>query len=150
MPKQSASSIRISRTPGGHVSLFAFQSGTSLNSSSLVRTVMGCVLWHVCYVLSELIQRVDEDWANDRDRDGFGPKDDGTYVVEFRTSTGEAHAISVPRGETTCSSTPSSGCPTGCSVPDAILDRNLVTRAVVVRLIVVLHLADPLEPNSWA
>ena len=30
----------------------------------------------------------------------FGPKDDGTYVVEFRTAAGEALAISIPRGET--------------------------------------------------
>ena len=30
----------------------------------------------------------------------FGPKDDGTYVVEFRTADGEALAISIPRGET--------------------------------------------------
>ncbi len=30
----------------------------------------------------------------------FGPKSDGTYVVEFRTAKGEALAISVPRGET--------------------------------------------------
>jgi hypothetical protein len=29
----------------------------------------------------------------------FGPKDDGTYVVEFRTAEGEALAISIPRGE---------------------------------------------------
>ena len=29
----------------------------------------------------------------------FGPKDDGTYVVEFRTSDGEVLAISIPRGE---------------------------------------------------
>ena len=27
----------------------------------------------------------------------FGPKDDGTYVVEFRTAAGEALAISIPR-----------------------------------------------------
>jgi hypothetical protein len=27
----------------------------------------------------------------------FGPKDDGTYVVEFRTAGGEALAISIPR-----------------------------------------------------
>jgi hypothetical protein len=26
----------------------------------------------------------------------FGPKDDGTYVVEFRTSNGEVLAISIP------------------------------------------------------
>jgi hypothetical protein len=30
----------------------------------------------------------------------FGPKDDGTYVVEFKTAEGEALAISIPRSET--------------------------------------------------
>jgi hypothetical protein len=30
----------------------------------------------------------------------FGPKADGTYVVEFKTSRGGALAILVPRGET--------------------------------------------------
>jgi hypothetical protein len=30
----------------------------------------------------------------------YGPKDDGTYVIEFRTSEGEALAISIPRSET--------------------------------------------------
>jgi hypothetical protein len=30
----------------------------------------------------------------------YVPKDDGTYVVEFRTSEGEALAISIPRSET--------------------------------------------------
>jgi hypothetical protein len=29
----------------------------------------------------------------------FGPKEDGTYVVEFRTAAGEALAISIPRTE---------------------------------------------------
>jgi hypothetical protein len=29
----------------------------------------------------------------------YGPKDDGTYVVEFRTAAGEALAISIPGGE---------------------------------------------------
>ena len=29
----------------------------------------------------------------------FGPKDDGTYVVEFRTAAGEALAISIPSTE---------------------------------------------------
>ena len=28
-----------------------------------------------------------------------GPKDDGTYVVEFTTSEGETLAISIPRSE---------------------------------------------------
>jgi hypothetical protein len=30
----------------------------------------------------------------------FGPKDDGTYAVEFRTAQCEALAISIPRSET--------------------------------------------------
>jgi hypothetical protein len=30
----------------------------------------------------------------------YGPKGDGTYVVEFRTADGDALAISVPAGET--------------------------------------------------
>ena len=29
----------------------------------------------------------------------YGPKDDGTYVVEFRTAEGDALAISIPRTE---------------------------------------------------
>ena len=29
----------------------------------------------------------------------FGPKDDGTYVVEFRTAEGAVLAISIPRTE---------------------------------------------------
>jgi hypothetical protein len=29
----------------------------------------------------------------------FGPKDDGTYVVEFRTAEGDVLAISIPRTE---------------------------------------------------
>ena len=30
----------------------------------------------------------------------YGPKNDGTYIVEFTTAAGEALAISVPAGET--------------------------------------------------
>ena len=30
----------------------------------------------------------------------YGPKNDGTHIVEFRTAEGEALAISVPAGET--------------------------------------------------
>jgi hypothetical protein len=29
----------------------------------------------------------------------FGPKNDGTYVVEFKTAAGEVLAISIPRTE---------------------------------------------------
>ena len=39
----------------------------------------------------------------------YGPKGDGTYVVEFKTADGEALAISVPVGETRVLV-----CPTGC------------------------------------
>ena len=31
----------------------------------------------------------------------YGPKNDGTYVVEFRTAAGETLAISIPRTEAT-------------------------------------------------
>jgi hypothetical protein len=31
----------------------------------------------------------------------YGPKDDGTYVVEFRTAEGQSLAISIPTNETT-------------------------------------------------
>jgi len=31
----------------------------------------------------------------------YGPKDDGTYVIEFRASEGKTLAISIPRSETT-------------------------------------------------
>jgi hypothetical protein len=30
----------------------------------------------------------------------YGPKNDGTYIVEFKTADGEELAISVPRNET--------------------------------------------------
>ena len=29
----------------------------------------------------------------------YGPKGDGTYIVEFRTAAGEALAVSIPRTE---------------------------------------------------
>jgi hypothetical protein len=29
----------------------------------------------------------------------YGPKPDGTYIIEFRTAAGEALAISIPRTE---------------------------------------------------
>jgi hypothetical protein len=45
----------------------------------------------------------------------FGPKDDGTYVVEFGTAAGEALAISIPRGETAVIRHFQERCPTGCS-----------------------------------
>jgi hypothetical protein len=35
----------------------------------------------------------------------YGPKDDGTYVVEFMTADGDVLSISIPRSETPCNST---------------------------------------------
>jgi hypothetical protein len=49
----------------------------------------------------------------------FGPKSDGTYVVEFRTSGGEALAISVPRDETAVLRHFQAQMPYGLFVPDA-------------------------------
>jgi hypothetical protein len=39
----------------------------------------------------------------------FGPKTDGTYVVEFRTAEGESLAISIPRTEAAVIRTTSDG-----------------------------------------
>jgi len=48
----------------------------------------------------------------------FGPKSDGRYVVEFRTSGGEALAISVPKGETAVLQHFQAQMPYGLFVPD--------------------------------
>ena len=48
----------------------------------------------------------------------FGPKSDGTYVVEFRTASGEALAISIPRGETAVLRHFEARMPCGLVVPD--------------------------------
>jgi hypothetical protein len=48
----------------------------------------------------------------------YGPKDDGTYVVEFRTSEGEALAISIPRSETAVIRHFQDQMPYGLYVPD--------------------------------
>jgi hypothetical protein len=49
----------------------------------------------------------------------YGPKEDGTYVVEFKTAAGEAMAISIPRTEAAVirhfQVTFKSGCHTDCS-----------------------------------
>jgi hypothetical protein len=45
----------------------------------------------------------------------YGPKDDGTYVVEFRTADGDVLAISIPRIGRTSSGISRSECPTACS-----------------------------------
>jgi hypothetical protein len=48
----------------------------------------------------------------------FGPKEDGTYVVEFRTAEGEALAISIPRSETAVIRHFQERMPYGLFVPD--------------------------------
>jgi hypothetical protein len=49
----------------------------------------------------------------------YGPKNDGTYVVEFRTAEGEALAISIPRTETAVVRHFQERMPYGLFVPDA-------------------------------
>ena len=45
----------------------------------------------------------------------FGPKTDGTYVVEFRTAEGDVLANLDPKPRRPWSDTSRSGCPTDCS-----------------------------------
>ena len=48
----------------------------------------------------------------------YGPKPDGTYIVEFRIANGEALAISVPTGETRVLKYFQERMPYGLFVPD--------------------------------
>src|SRR5215471_9636232 len=48
----------------------------------------------------------------------YGPKNDGTYVVEFRTAAGEALAISIPRTEAAVIRHFQERMPYGLFVPD--------------------------------
>jgi hypothetical protein len=48
----------------------------------------------------------------------FGPKTDGTYVVEFRTAEGKSLAISIPRTETAVIRHFQECMPHGLFVPD--------------------------------
>ena len=62
-------------------------------------------------------------WRNSNDGKNrimiYGPKDDdGTFVVEFRTSEGEALAISIPRSETAVIRHFQERMPYGLYVPD--------------------------------
>ena len=49
----------------------------------------------------------------------YGPKDDGTYVVKFRTAAGEMLAISIPRTETAVIKYFQERMPYGLFVPDS-------------------------------
>jgi hypothetical protein len=48
----------------------------------------------------------------------YGPKNDGTYLVEFRSADGEALAMSVPAGETRVLKYFQERMPYGLFVPD--------------------------------
>jgi hypothetical protein len=48
----------------------------------------------------------------------YGPKDDGTYIVEFRTAEGDVLAISIPRAETAAVRHFQERMPYGLFVPD--------------------------------
>jgi len=48
----------------------------------------------------------------------YGPKSDGTYVVEFQTADGESLAISIPRTETAVIRHFQERMPHGLFVPD--------------------------------
>jgi hypothetical protein len=49
----------------------------------------------------------------------YGPKNDGTYIVEFRTAEGEALAISIPGSEAAVIRHFQERMPYGLFVPDA-------------------------------
>jgi hypothetical protein len=48
----------------------------------------------------------------------YGPKSDGTYIIEFRMADGESLAISVPAGETRVLTHFQERMPYGLFVPD--------------------------------
>ena len=48
----------------------------------------------------------------------YGPKNDGTYIIEFRMADGESLAISVPAGETRVLKHFQARMPYGLVVPD--------------------------------
>jgi len=48
----------------------------------------------------------------------YGPKTDGTYIIEFRMADGESLAISVPAGETRVRKHFQARMPYGLVVPD--------------------------------
>jgi hypothetical protein len=54
----------------------------------------------------------------------FGPKADGTYVVEFRTAKGQVLAISIPSGETAVLKYFQQRMPYGLFVPDVETEKS--------------------------
>jgi hypothetical protein len=59
----------------------------------------------------------------------FGPKADGTYVIEFRTAAGEALAISIPSSETAVLKHFQERMPYGLFVPGPGLRCHLIAKA---------------------
>jgi hypothetical protein len=53
----------------------------------------------------------------------FGPKSDGTYVIEFRTAAGESLATSIPRTEAAVIRHFQERMPYGLYVPDVLDER---------------------------
>ena len=60
-------------------------------------------------------QQLDSDSFRPHDQSALSFKEDGSYVVEFRTADGDVLAISIPRNETAVIKHFRSECPTGCS-----------------------------------
>jgi hypothetical protein len=52
----------------------------------------------------------------------YGPKDDGTYVVEFRTAEGDVLSISIPRTEAHVIRHFQEGMPYGLFVPEVAVE----------------------------
>jgi len=52
----------------------------------------------------------------------YGPKDDGTYVVEFRTAEGDVLSISIPRTEAHVIRHFQERCPMGLFVPEMAVE----------------------------
>lgn len=64
-----------------------------------------------------------------------GPKNDGTYIVEFKTADSVALAFSVPRGRDSCSTyTPNPGSAVHRQAPRAAMAR-LIARRIPVTLV---------------
>ncbi len=52
----------------------------------------------------------------------YGPKEDGTYVIEFRTAADQALAISIPRSEAAVTRHFQERMPYGLFVPEVSID----------------------------
>jgi hypothetical protein len=76
----------------------------------------------------------------------YGPKTDGTYVVEFRTAEGESLAISIPRTETAVIRHFQERMPYGLFVPDGTPFDKRSREAVLMGFGLTTAKADALSP----